>query len=246
MKILLTADLHSRREWYRWLLDHARDSDLVCIAGDLMDMFLRLEAQASFLREQWLPAFIATGVPLAITTGNHDWQIGIWMSSAMPPGVVGAGRTELVKTRTDGKIVVTTCPYDSIFSELDPLMHGIWKEGAALREKWRVPWLVLAHEPPPQLAPALVVNRLSAYIERYSPDYVSAGHFHEGPRVLGKFAERTGATWCFNAGQQGKGRVPDHIVLEPEVTRATWVRTTPSNPRVPMHQSESRVIIHLG
>jgi Icc-related predicted phosphoesterase len=39
MKLLLTADLHFRIDWFRWLLGQAPNYDLVCIAGDLLDMF---------------------------------------------------------------------------------------------------------------------------------------------------------------------------------------------------------------
>ena len=38
MKILITADLHYREQWFR-LLSRAAEWDLVCIAGDLLDMF---------------------------------------------------------------------------------------------------------------------------------------------------------------------------------------------------------------
>ena len=38
MKLLLTADLHFRLHWFRWLIEQAPDFDLVCIAGDLLDM----------------------------------------------------------------------------------------------------------------------------------------------------------------------------------------------------------------
>jgi Icc-related predicted phosphoesterase len=39
MKIFITADLHYREHWFRWLLSQAADYDLVCITGDLLDMF---------------------------------------------------------------------------------------------------------------------------------------------------------------------------------------------------------------
>jgi Icc-related predicted phosphoesterase len=39
MKLLLTADLHYRLHWFRWLIEQAPDFDLICIAGDLLDMF---------------------------------------------------------------------------------------------------------------------------------------------------------------------------------------------------------------
>jgi hypothetical protein len=33
------ADLHFRLHWFRWLIEQAPDFDLVCIAGDLLDLF---------------------------------------------------------------------------------------------------------------------------------------------------------------------------------------------------------------
>jgi Icc-related predicted phosphoesterase len=39
MKLLITADFHFRVYWFGWLIEQAGDFDLVCIAGDLLDMF---------------------------------------------------------------------------------------------------------------------------------------------------------------------------------------------------------------
>jgi Icc-related predicted phosphoesterase len=39
VKLLSTADLHFRIDWFRWLIEQAPRYDLVCIAGDLLDMF---------------------------------------------------------------------------------------------------------------------------------------------------------------------------------------------------------------
>ena len=39
MKVLLTADLHSNRRWFRWLENEAGNYDLIAIAGDLLDAF---------------------------------------------------------------------------------------------------------------------------------------------------------------------------------------------------------------
>jgi hypothetical protein len=35
----LTADLHYRIDWFRWLIEQAPNYGLVCIADDLLDMF---------------------------------------------------------------------------------------------------------------------------------------------------------------------------------------------------------------
>jgi hypothetical protein len=42
MKILLTADLHLSGNWFRWLLEKGRKHDLVCVAGDHLDLFSQI------------------------------------------------------------------------------------------------------------------------------------------------------------------------------------------------------------
>jgi predicted MPP superfamily phosphohydrolase len=72
MKLLLTADLHFHNDWFRWLIEQAPNYDLVCIAGDLLDMFAvkstREQARevTGFIRE------LADIVPVAVCSGNHD------------------------------------------------------------------------------------------------------------------------------------------------------------------------------
>jgi predicted MPP superfamily phosphohydrolase len=40
MKLLLIADLHFHIDRFRWLIKQAPNYDLVCIVGDLLDMFI--------------------------------------------------------------------------------------------------------------------------------------------------------------------------------------------------------------
>jgi predicted MPP superfamily phosphohydrolase len=71
-KILITADLHYQEHWFRWLLSRAADCDLVCIAGDLLDMFdseprtAQAEQVSRWIRE------LAKVTRVAICSGNHD------------------------------------------------------------------------------------------------------------------------------------------------------------------------------
>ena len=72
MKLLLTADLHFRIDWFQGLIGQAPNYDLVCIAGDLLDMLdvksTREQARevTSLIRE------LADLVPVAVCSGNHD------------------------------------------------------------------------------------------------------------------------------------------------------------------------------
>ncbi len=69
-RILHTADLHGRIDWLRWLRRQARDFDLVCIAGDLLD--LREDQQIKMQIDQISALLRSFPAPLAISSGNHD------------------------------------------------------------------------------------------------------------------------------------------------------------------------------
>ncbi|MDQ3120063.1 MAG: metallophosphoesterase [Verrucomicrobiota bacterium] len=222
MKILLLADLHSDRPWYRWILSELAHYDLVCVAGDLIDMFKRTEEQIEFLREQWLPPFLDTGKPLAVCSGNHDFSIAPWLSAMPYPRVIADGQSEVVKTPSGEGLIVTTCPYFYSFNESDKEMTHLWRSGADLRQRHKARWLVLHHEPPEQFTPERVINKLHIWIERFSPDYVSTGHFHESTEKLGRFSKKIGSTWCFNSGCVPGALIPSHIILDTLEGTALW------------------------
>jgi predicted MPP superfamily phosphohydrolase len=72
MKLLIIADLHFRLHWFRWLIEQAPNFDLVCIAGDLLDMF-KFETRQEQAREiTRLIRELADLVPVALCSGNHD------------------------------------------------------------------------------------------------------------------------------------------------------------------------------
>ncbi len=226
MNILLLADLHSERAWYRWVLAESPRFDLVCIAGDLVDMFQPFDSQIDFLREEWLPAFIRCGKPLAICSGNHDHAIVPWLSMISHGNIIGDGQNQLLTMPAGEKLVITTCPYFWSFNDSHPDILSFWRTGARLREQQNAQWLVLNHEPPEQFSPERVINKLGLWIERFAPDYVSSGHFHESPAVLGRFCKRVGATWCFNSGCVGGTLIPNYIILNTTEGTAEWKAQT--------------------
>src|ERR1700724_2385068 len=72
MKILLTADLHFRTDWFHWLIEQAPSYDLVCIAGDLLDMFNVEPTKEQARQVSMLIRELADIVPVAVCSGNHD------------------------------------------------------------------------------------------------------------------------------------------------------------------------------
>lgn len=242
VKILLIADLHSRRHWYHWLVENAPQHDLVAVAGDLLDMFERDEGgQIDFLREQWFPAMVATGVPLAISSGNHDGSAIMWLSYIDRHGmVVGDGSTQLITVKSGERLIITTCPYYRSFQKDDPVMIDLWEKGAALRDSEKAPWLVLHHEPPAGFVPpeTFTMHWLNLRLREYGPDFVSCGHFHEGGDST--FRQKVESAWCFNAGQQLYAPVPNHIILDTAERTATLVAIT-STPDFSLVEEETKI-----
>jgi Icc-related predicted phosphoesterase len=71
MKILLTADLHFRPKWFDWLIGESAKFDLMCIAGDLLDIFAK-EPRADQAREvSRLLRRLAQRTRLALCSGNY-------------------------------------------------------------------------------------------------------------------------------------------------------------------------------
>ncbi len=248
MRILITADLHSRRDWFDWL--HRQQADLTVVAGDLLDGFRAdgLLVQMLELR-RWcaqLPGH------LAVCSGNHDHNnmplstplskalagipedehleglslllAGHWMDCLENDKIVTDRRSKVVTT-PEGKLVVTTIPYDFDGGEDH---DDLWEEGARLRHKWKTPWLALHHEPPAEIkVGGSMGNRQLHYeIQEYRPDFVFSGHLHNQP-YDGSFADRLGGTWCFNPGHPmprlaTRCSVPNHIVLDLVEQTATW------------------------
>ncbi len=150
MKLLLTADLHFRLHWFRWLIEQAPDFDLVCIAGDLLDMF-KSETRMEQAREvRTLIRELADIVPVAVCSGNHDnagrlashdraslyeWFIDL----GTHPNIITDGSTRKLED-----LIVTTVPYHCSRQE-----KSIWLDrGSTIRRQTGMPWIVLHHVPP--------------------------------------------------------------------------------------------------
>jgi calcineurin-like phosphoesterase family protein len=148
MKLLITADLHFRLHWFRWLIDQAPEFDLVCIAGDLLDMFksaTRLEQAreiAVLVRE------LADRVPVAVCSGNHD-NAGRLVShdrASLYEWFIELGTHRNIitdgSTRKLENLIVTTVPYHCSRQE-----KSIWLDrGSKIRKQTGMPWIVRASD----------------------------------------------------------------------------------------------------
>jgi Icc-related predicted phosphoesterase len=226
MKILITADLHYREHWLRWLIEQGANYDLICIAGDLLDMFKgepRMEQARGVSR---LLRELATVTRVAVCSGNHDnagRQVNAdrapvyeWFHALRSePNMITDGVTRVV-----GDLVVTTVPYHCSREQ-----KSIWLErGAVIRKQRGSRWLVLHHVPPGgQAAASGEEAEAAAILMTYRPDFFVCGHTHAYPYLAGNsWAQKIGGADVIVPGQLLRAPFPNHIVLDTESGRASW------------------------
>jgi predicted MPP superfamily phosphohydrolase len=188
MKVLITADLHFRLHWFRWLIKRAPDFDLVCIAGDLLDMFnpeTRLE-QARQVRT--LIRELTDIVPVAVCSGNHDnaGRIASHDRASVYGGFIDLGSHPNItdgSTRKLDNLIVTTIPYHCSQRE-----KSIWLDrGYTIHRQTGMVWIVLHHVPPTKGSGASGEELEAAgLLETYRPDYFVSGHNHSFPYITGQ------------------------------------------------------------
>jgi predicted phosphodiesterase len=226
MKILLTADLHYREHWFRWLIEQGPNYDLVCISGDLLDIFRgepRIHQTSDVSR--WIRQ-LATVTRVAISSGNHD-NAGRLITADRAPVYewFDALRSE-PKIATDGvtrvieALVVTTVPYHCSREQ-----KSIWLDrGATIRRQCGNRWLVLHHVPPSlDLAASGEESEAVALLMSYRPDFFVSGHTHAYPYLTGNsWAQNIAGVNIFVPGQLLGAPFPNHIVLDTKSGQADW------------------------
>jgi len=148
MKILLTSDLHLSLPWFEWLAGKAASFDLVCVAGDLLDLFGKEPKPLQVLLVQDYLRRVAGKTNVALCSGNHDSFGPIVPASRGPtypwlveldnlPSAISDGQT-----RISGELIVTTLPYCA-----NADAKRIWLDrGQSIRKSRGLQWLVLHHD----------------------------------------------------------------------------------------------------
>jgi len=226
MKIFITADLHYREHWFRWLLDRAADYDLICIVGDLLDMFYREPriVQATEVG-RWMRE-LAKVTRVAICSGNHD-NAGRQISADRAPVyewlVALGGEPKIITdgaTQTVNDLIVTTVPYHC--SKEQKL---VWLErGAIIRRQRGGPWLVLHHIPPIAYPGSTKEEAEAAELLRtYRPEYFISGHSHQFPYFPGSSsAQSIDGVNVLVPGQLLSSPFPNHVILNTESGEMGW------------------------
>jgi hypothetical protein len=145
MKVLLTAALHFRLDWFRWLIEQVPNYDLVCIVGDLLDMFEVKSAREQACEVTGLIKRLADIVPVAVCSGNHDNAGGLvshdraslykWLVDlGVHPNIITDGAIRKLED-----LILTTIPYHCSKEE-----KSIWLDrGLTIRRQTAKPWMVL-------------------------------------------------------------------------------------------------------
>jgi predicted MPP superfamily phosphohydrolase len=226
MKLLITADVHFRLHWFRWLIEQAPNFDLVCIAGDLLDMFkfeTRMEQSrdiAKLVRE------LADRVPVAICSGNHD-NAGRLVSHDRASRYewlidLGTNRNIITDgaTRKLENLIVTTIPYHCSRQE-----KSIWLDrGSTIRRQTGIPWIVL-HHVPAKTGWGVSGEELEAaeLLAAYRPDYFVSRHNHAFPYTNGQsWNQKLGESRLLVPGQLLRAPLPNYIKLDTESGELSW------------------------
>ena len=230
MKLLLTADLHYRIHWFHWLIEQARSYDLVCIAGDLLDMF-KPETKMEQAREvARLIRELADIVPVAVCSGNHD-NAGRLVShdrASVYKWFIDLGAHANVitdgSTRKLERLIVTTVPYHCSKEE-----KSVWLNRAStIRRQTGKLWMVLHHVPPKTGSGVSgEESEAAGILLAYRPDYFVSGHDHAFPYTSGQsWNRKLGEVRLLVPGQLLKAPFPNYMKLDTESEESSWHATS--------------------
>jgi Calcineurin-like phosphoesterase len=230
MKLLITADLHYRLHWFRWLIEEAPNFDLVCIAGDLLDMF-KSETQTEQARESTrVIRRLADIVPVAVCSGNHD-NVGRSVShdrASVYEWLLDLGEHRNVitdgATRKLENLIVTTIPYHCSKEE-----KSLWLDrGCTIRRQTGMPWIVLHHVPPKTgSGVSREESEAADLLATYRPDYFVSGHDHAFPYESGQsWNQKLGNGRLLVPGQLLGAAFPNYIELNTESGELSWHTTS--------------------
>jgi Icc-related predicted phosphoesterase len=226
MKLLITADLHFRLQWFRWLIEQAPDFDLVCISGDLLDMF-KSETRLEQAREvQTLVKELADVVPVALSSDNHDnaGRLVLHDRASVYEWFIELGNHRNIitdgSTRKLENLIVTTIPYHCSGQE-----KSIWLDrGSTIRRQTGMPWVILHHVPAKNgLGVSGEESEAAELLETYRPDYFVSGHDHGFPYTTGQsWNQRLSESRLLVPGQLLSALIPNYIKVNTKSGEVSW------------------------
>lgn len=228
MRFLLVSDLHYALKQYDWTMAAAPDFDTVVIAGDHIDISNHVDGSVQVMVILKYLRRLMDRTRLITSSGNHDLdsrdangeKAARWMRQVKQMGIASDGDSVAM----DG-ILVTVCPWwdgPGAKQAVEALLAGD-------NAKAKTTWIWVYHAPPGGSPTSWDGKKfygdaeLTEWIALYKPDIVFSGHIHQAPFIKdGSWADRIGATWVFNCGNQ-IGPVPAHIIVDTDAREAIWI-----------------------
>jgi len=228
MRMVFVADLHYTLKQLDWLVTNAGHYDLVIIGGDLLDLGSALDFDVQIVVVEKYLHRIRRNTPLLVSSGNHDGDsrnaanesFAEWLLLSRAEGLFVDGESALL-----GDTRVTACPWwDGPVSRAE-LENLLAREATTRASRW-----IWSHHEPPEGARVSWSGKeflgdpfLREWINRFEPDLVLSGHFHNAPFYPeGSWIDRVGKTWVFNPGRQ-PGSFPTYIILDFDALVAEWI-----------------------
>jgi Icc-related predicted phosphoesterase len=227
MRFLLVSDLHYTLKQFDWVLNVAKDFDLVVIAGDHLDISSAVDIQAQITVIQAYLRRLSARCQLVVCSGNHDLDARSDAGEKYAKWILKA-RQFSVPTDEDCLMVdhtlFTICPWWDGPKRCEQVGDQLKRDSQKSKERW-----IWVYHAPPDASPTSWDGKkhygdiqLVQWIERFAPDMVLCGHIHQSPfRNGGSWVDRLHSTWIFNPGRQ-MGPCPTHIILDTDEQKALW------------------------
>ncbi len=227
MRLLLVADIHYALKQFDWITEVADDFDVICVAGDLLDVAGHVPAAAQIVVVRAYLSKLAQKAKVLVCSGNHDLtgpdhtgeNVAHWIPPLAQIDVVPDGSHALV----DGTLFSVLPWWDGRQTR-----NRIATQLTEDRRKKEDRWIWVHHAPPANTATAWNGSRFTGdgnlvdWIDRYRPDMVLSGHVHQAPFTGdGSWVDRVNETWVFNMGQQ-PGDAPAFIIYDSDENEAVW------------------------
>lgn len=220
MKILHVADLHFRQQWFEWIAAHANQFDAVCIAGDLLNMWITrdvsLRAQTKWIRDWVRCAFKGH---LFVCSGNHDW----WTNDEITDTDASGGWLRKLR-RND----VTCDNHGAVVGGVFIFCHS-YAARAPLPAPKSNQWVLLHHEPPAGCEASLTGDSGADLGSRHLREQISAaarpprlilsGHVHRPKSWRGEIDRSI----VLNPTFDEEASFPNHVRIDFSSGLVTWV-----------------------
>ncbi len=227
MKCLLVSDLHYNLKQFDWLINTARDFEVIIIAGDLLDISSAVSPQAQISVVLSYINRLSESTNLIVCSGNHDLnarnengeKFAKWFSGIRKLGVPADGDFLVMD-----EVLFTAYPWWDGPDARGQIIAQLVKDSKIPHEKW-----IWVYHPPPNDSPVSWDGKkhygdedLVKWINEYKPDLVLSGHVHQSPfNKNGSWLDKIDATWVFNPGRQ-IGPQPSHIIFDVKRDAALW------------------------